>query len=658
MKLSTLLDHIDNGHLALPEFQRGYVWNRDQVRGLMQSLYRGYPVGSLLVWATVAELASTRGDGAVAPGIVKLLLDGQQRMTSLYGIIRGRPPAFFDGDASAFTGLRFHLEGETFEFYLKTKMDPDPLWIDVTDLMRRGTAGLGAMVGKLSGTPEYAAKVGDYVGRLSRLLAIADIEFAIAEITDSIAQSGESPLDVVVEIFNRVNSGGTKLSKGDLALARLCAQSPDARDRLKKALAKWREAGFSFDLDWLLRSVNTVTTGKAKFAFLHHVTAPEFSDGLVRAEKATEYLLNAISGRLGLDHDRVLFGRYAFPVMTRYVDLRGGSLADGAERDLLLFWYLQNAMWGRFSSSVESTIDEQLALLDGSTGASVGTLIDNLRLWRGGLKVEPDHFGGHSLGARFYPVLYLLTRTGEARDWGHGLPLKSHLLGKMSSLEVHHIFPKARLRKAGYGRAEINAVANFCFLTKDTNLKISARPPEEYFVEIESKHPGALASQWIPMDPVLWKVANYRDFLAARRVLLSDAANRFLGDLLHSPDWSSTETGSATAESTGMRTANVPGGIDSEEEEAALEALNAWAVENHLPEGEVAYELVGPDGQPMAVLDLAWPKGLQPGLSQPVAVLLDEGPETFAAASAAGFRCFASVTSFKEYARTDVGAAK
>src|SRR2546423_5048001 len=80
MKIQTILDQIDLGAMALPEFQRGYVWNRDQVRGLMHSLYRKHPVGSLLVWVTKTETANARGDGQLAPGTVTLLLDGQQRI--------------------------------------------------------------------------------------------------------------------------------------------------------------------------------------------------------------------------------------------------------------------------------------------------------------------------------------------------------------------------------------------------------------------------------------------------------------------------------------------------------------------------------------------------------------------------------------------------
>ena len=138
MKISTILDQIDLDAMALPEFQRGYVWNRDQVRKLMFSLYRKHPVGSLLVWVTKTENADTRGDGSLTPGSVKLILDGQQRITSLYGMIRGRQPKFFEGDARTFTGLYFNIEEETFEFFAPLKMKDNPLWVDVTNLMKIG----------------------------------------------------------------------------------------------------------------------------------------------------------------------------------------------------------------------------------------------------------------------------------------------------------------------------------------------------------------------------------------------------------------------------------------------------------------------------------------------------------------------------------------
>ncbi len=152
--------------------------------------------------------------------------------------------------------------------------------------------------------------------------------------------------------------------------------------------------------------------------------------------------------------------------MVRYMDRRARPMA-AEESDKLLFWFAQAGMWGRFSGSTETVIDQDLAALEGPDGG-LDAPIERLRLWQGGLRVEPGHFDGWSLGARFYPVLYMLTRMGQARDWGTGLPLKADLLGRMHRLEVHHIFPKSRLYDAGYERAEVNAVANFCFLTADS----------------------------------------------------------------------------------------------------------------------------------------------------------------------------------------------
>ena len=643
MRISTILDHIDSGHMALPEFQRGYVWNRDQVRGLFDSLYRRHPVGGLLVWATQSQTAAHRGDGPLAAGVVKLLLDGQQRMTSLYGVVRGRAPKFFDGNAQAFTRLCFHLESENFAFYQQLKMQDDPLWIDVTELMHKGTAGLGEMVARLSTNSELAAKLGLYAGRLSGLLGIIEVDLHIEEVTGP-----DKTLDVVVDIFNRVNSGGTKLSKGDLALAKICADWPEARETMKLKLKEWEKADFHFNLDWLLRSVNTVLTGEAKFQFLHGKCAEEIQDGLNRATKRIDTILNLISDRLGLDHDQVFFGRFGVPVMVRYLDQRNGNL-DAKERDKLLFWFVQAGMWGRFSGSTESFIDQDLAALEGE-GGGLDKLLEQLRLWHGGLRAEPGHFTGWSLGARFYPVLYLLTRMGESRDWGSGLHLKSSLLGKMSRLEVHHIFPKAQLYKRNFKRPEVNALANFCFLTKDTNLDISDTLPEEYFPRIEQAHPGALASQWIPTDPALWRIENFRDFLEARKKLLAVELNRRLEDLLHSDNrWLFGSTAMV------QPTTVVSGAITSEEEEEQLEAINDWMAERGLPRGTLAYDFAdSATGEQKAVFDLAWPIGIQEELSQPVVVLLNESAEILSIASQVGFRCFTDTEEFRRYVESEI----
>lgn len=254
MKISTILDQIDLGTMALPKFQRGYVWNREQVRGLMNSLYRKFPIGSLLVWIVQSDEVVTRGDGPMTPGVVNLLLDGQQRITSLYGIVRGKPPIFFDGDEKVITGLHFHLENEVFEFYQPGKMKDDPFWINVTDVMQEGAASIFS---ELSTKMDVQPKMAEYLGRLNAIDQIKEVELHDEKITGE-----DKTVDIVVEIFNKVNSGGTKLSKGDLALAKICASWPEARDKMKNRLQKWASAGFDFTLEWYLRNINAILTVK------------------------------------------------------------------------------------------------------------------------------------------------------------------------------------------------------------------------------------------------------------------------------------------------------------------------------------------------------------------------------------------------------------
>lgn len=152
------------------------------------------------------------------------------------------------------------------------------------------------------------------------------------------------------------------------------------------------------------------------------------------------------------------------------------------------------------------------------------------------------------------------------------------------------------------------------------------------------------------MDRDLWRVEQYNDFLAARRELLAKAANEFLDSLIEGtvPETAAVAVAERTVEP-------IPGGITSEAEEEALFGLNEWVIGKGLPEGEFLFELTDPDSsEPIAVLDIAWPDGLQPGQSQPVAVLINEDLETIEGASLAGFKCFAEIETFKHHVEREV----
>lgn len=634
MKVSTILDLIDSGDMALPEFQRGYVWNREQVRGLMHSLYRAYPVGSLLTWVTRTDVAATRGGGPASDGSVKLLLDGQQRMTTLYGVVRGRPPRFFDGRPEVLKGLFFNLEEESFEFYAPGKMDGNPLWVDVTELIQQG---IGAFLARLGALPDMTVeRQQGYINRLNAITQVLNVDLHVEEVTGD-----DKTVDLVVEIFNRVNSGGTKLSKGDLALAKVCAGWPGARDTMKAHLRRWDGAGFDFKLDWLLRNTNALLTGEAMFSALKDVTTSQFKAGLEGTSKCVDHLLNTIGSRLGLDHDRVLAGRYAFPVMVRLLSRNGCKFSDAVQRDQLLHWYIHAFLWGRYAGSVETVLNQDLEAVD---QGGLPHLLEQLRTSRGDLRVRPEDFAGYSVGSRFYPMLYLLTRVRGARDFCSGDELKHNLLGKLARLEVHHIFPKKVLYEHGYGRAHVNAVANFCFLTQECNLEIGARRPDEYFQACEGKHPGVLDSQWIPTDRSLWTAHRYLEFLTARRELLAEAANAFLDDLMG---------GKAPAVDLADGRAFVPTEVvvdEPDEITAEIDDLERF-LDNlgyALPDRDVDIADPG-SGAVVAVAEAAWLNGLQEGLGEPVVLELDPDPGSEQRLVELGFRVFTSVASLRRY---------
>ena len=451
-------------------------------------------------------------------------------------------------------------------------------------------------------------------------------------------------IDVVVEIFNNVNTGGTKLSKGDLAFAKICAQWSEARTEMRQIIWRLKNAGYDFELDWLLRCITVYLTGQPYFSGLGEVKTEEFKIGLRESEKLINIILNQIGSRLGLDHGKVLGSRYSIPLMVGYLKQKGPKNLKNHDWNKLLYWYIHTFLWGRYAGSTESVLAQDLNILE--RGEGTDGLIKQLRTMRGSLDISPMDFHGWSTGARFYPLLYLLTRTSHAKDWGSGVELSNMLLGKTSSLEVHHIFPKDILYKKGYTKSQVNALGNYAFLTKETNLEISNKAPSEYIPKYLKAQPGAVESHWMPLDDIaIYSPERYVEFLEKRKSLLAKQATSLLDSLL-------------------KETAEVPILIDDfvnrtsqteqtmEEDDILLEVA-VWMENQELDCGELNYELTDDQGNPLVIIDLAWPRGIQTGLSEPVALLLNEPPETQKVVNEHGYKFFTDVTSFKSFIQSN-----
>jgi hypothetical protein len=526
-QISDLIKDIERGDLILPEFQRGYIWTKDQVRSFLQSLYRNYPTGSFLIWKTPTP-PKTRGDSLPNEALsYRLILDGQQRLTSIYALIHGEPPPFYEGE-KLFFDLYFNLVKEEFAYFKKTVMTNNPEWIQVTGFFKKGFASFMQEVNDLEPSERqvYIANM----GKLTQLAKIPDYLYYLKELT-------ELDMDRVVEVFNLVNSAGTILSKSDLALAHICSKWPEARERFWEAKRSYAALGFDFDLSFYTRLTSIVATGSALYDPLYRAPIEDVKDAWPKVTRALDFVFNVLKGDAFIDDGDSFPSMYVVMPLVAFFATTGKAHFDSeAQKRSFLHWMYAALMWGRYSGSTETKLQADIEALKAPDPPA--RLRENIVAERGRIKVEAADIEGAGIRSPFYPMSYIVARSRGAIDWFNGTALYQKQIGRSFGLEAHHIFPQAVLRKAGYEPAKpldkkmINEMANLAFLTKQANLKISASRPEAYLPNVLAKHPDALNQQAVPGNPTLWSVDRYPQFLGERRKLLAKGINEFMDSLL------------------------------------------------------------------------------------------------------------------------------
>ena len=170
LKIHEIISEIDKHDYILPEFQRGYVWNRDQVKEYLASLYRAYPTGSFLIWKTPNPGLVRGGVPESDGGSFQLILDGQQRLTSIYTLVEGKPPPFYEGEKLYFD-IWFNVQTEEFSYFKSSIMKGHPEWIPVTQFLR---AGIGDYLAVGNGvlSADESAFLFQFFEKLNRLDAI------------------------------------------------------------------------------------------------------------------------------------------------------------------------------------------------------------------------------------------------------------------------------------------------------------------------------------------------------------------------------------------------------------------------------------------------------------------------------------------------------
>lgn len=279
-KIQSLIDDIQKNRYFLPEFQRGFRWNSEQVKKYFQSLYRGYPTGAFLVWKAEIPSKIKGSTPSEDNAFTRLILDGQQRLTTLYTLIKGFPPNWIEGKPPR-TDLYFNLETEEFQYFTQTLMSGKQEWIAVADLLQKGAGTYIASVA--SSNPELSVYLVTQLERLNYLDNIKNYEYYIQEVEQ------QDPLQVV-EIFNLVNSAGTPLSDADLALALITGRWEDCKDKMRSAAEKYSKVHFHFDLDFFTRCISVIATSRGVFDNVSGLTKDDLIDAWNKTEKSLDYL--------------------------------------------------------------------------------------------------------------------------------------------------------------------------------------------------------------------------------------------------------------------------------------------------------------------------------------------------------------------------------
>ncbi|HPT58194.1 MAG TPA: DUF262 domain-containing protein [Fervidobacterium sp.] len=513
--VSVLLEELGKGALGLPEIQRSYVWNRPQARDLVDSLYREYPSGLILLWKPeeLPELRNTSLGENSRREPDFLILDGQQRLTSLAKVFSGEIDVYFN------------VEEESFQIYSR-KLKANPLWISVKDVINEGAVKAWRKL-KLQldshSLQVDESKLYEYLDRLSALEKIKEYRYPVMIIHTN-------DYEEITESFIRLNSRGTRLRESELAMAQLAFHWPGALVKeFESALDDYEQVNYDLEARFLMRCFVAVSTNQSRFRYLSALwkkSSAELEDVWKKTKKAVDYTINFLRNNAGIESSDWIPSINALVPLVIYFSKKQGHVTDDDVKGLL-FWFFEATIHGRFTGSSETKIDQDLKAIESAD--PINSMVANLRRDIPSFDITPEMIEGKYQQHSFLPLIFVISRKKNAEDWFTGTVLSSTNVGPEHKIELHHIFPRAVLEESGDFEAhEIDDIANIAFLSQKANRTILKSKPEDYLTKIEVDR---LKNQFVPMDANLWRGDRFRDFLVARRKLITEAINEYMKEI-------------------------------------------------------------------------------------------------------------------------------
>jgi hypothetical protein len=392
MQIYQILDKIDERQLFVPAFQREYVWKKPDAKKLIDSLLKDYPTGTMLTWET-NQPPELKGDHRYSPlqGSVKLILDGQQRITTLYLLIRGKLPPYYTEEEIEhdIRGLHINISTMELEYYKKNQMENKPRWVDITRIFS-GEVNALSIIQAIAASEELSnaeqLKIMQNIGIVEGILRKDFVEQTIPV---------KARLRDAIDIFYLVNSSGVSLTDAELALAQMSGYWPDVREQIKTKLFMLAKQGFVFKLDFFVYCLLGVLYHQGSTMEKLHDTSNEvpLREAWRRLSTDTlDYVCNLMREHAYIDHTKEINSIYALLPIIVFAFKKGKTRMSESEIRKAVKWFYYAQLRTRYVGQLQQKLDKDLGIVarEAQPFDTLLKLIEDERR----LEISPDEFIG------------------------------------------------------------------------------------------------------------------------------------------------------------------------------------------------------------------------------------------------------------------------
>lgn len=511
--LANLIADVENGRYRIPQFQREYVWPRSKVQELFDSIYHEYPIGSFFLWDAERKdnhLFRQLIDLGVPPvkdhDDISFILDGQQRITSLYVTLMG-----LSINGTDYSHIVFDLQDEVFQY----RSPDNQRYVAVADIWGPNAMELSQSIEKKY-LPAYA--------RCYKTLQTYPI---------SIVEVRDKGLADVCKIFRRINQAGKRLDRFDLISAMTFTVDFDLRERFRKDVLERLEAKQfgAISSSFVTQLLALVRFGQCTERYEYSLTADDIQEDWNDAVVGILQAADALRKNMGVMNSAYLPYGALLTLLAYYFMKSGNRSLPPVHLEWVKRWFWRASFAQYYGSTVSTRMGRDKELFDRLMAGETPEFGVEVRLTVPEIVKTRMTWTGSAIRNAFLCLL----ATRDPLDLRNNSPLDlvNGGISDFTNNEKHHIFPKAFLERSGPETAEIHALPNFCFLTAELNKRILDAEPSRYIPELQAENKDfaeAARSHLIPIGPEAGLLNDdYLAFIKARGELILQEIGRLCG---------------------------------------------------------------------------------------------------------------------------------